>query len=160
MQTSGMEILHQLADLFIGAIPTVIMVFLFYFFLRPAFFKPIEYVLAERRARIEGAQREAENARKLTEEKRRERHHALQKIRSEIYAEQEGIRRAALDERAELTRQTRERANQHVRAEKQRIREELQSSRLQLEPGSHELAGEIVRLILERPAPRRTSPEA
>ena len=61
-----MEVLRQLGDLFVQAIPTAIIVFLFYLFLRWAFFTPIERVMAEREARTEGARAEAEAARSCT----------------------------------------------------------------------------------------------
>ncbi|MGB6198316.1 MAG: hypothetical protein WBF35_02090, partial [Candidatus Acidiferrales bacterium] len=55
-----MDLVHQLGELFLAALPTVVLVFLFYFFLRWSFFKPIERVLAERRTRTEGARRAAD----------------------------------------------------------------------------------------------------
>ena len=58
-----MEILNQLGDLFLAAVPTVIIVFLFYFFMRWSFFKPMERVLAERHKRAQGARVEAEASR-------------------------------------------------------------------------------------------------
>ena len=54
-----MEILHQLGELFLKAVPTVVIVFLFYFFMRWAFFGPIQHAMAERGARIDGARKEA-----------------------------------------------------------------------------------------------------
>ena len=54
-----MEILRQLGDLFLQAVPTVIIVFLFYLFMRRAFFTPIQKAMAERSAKIEGARAEA-----------------------------------------------------------------------------------------------------
>ena len=47
-----MDILHQLGALFLEAAPTVVIVFLFYFFMRWAFFTPIQKAMAERSARI------------------------------------------------------------------------------------------------------------
>jgi hypothetical protein len=41
-----MEILRQLGDLFLQAVPTVIIVFLFYVFMRWAFFTPIQKAMA------------------------------------------------------------------------------------------------------------------
>jgi len=57
------EILNQLGDLFLAAVPTVILVFLFYVFLRWSFFAPIERVLSERHKRAAGARQEAEASR-------------------------------------------------------------------------------------------------
>ena len=48
-------ILNQLGDLFLSAVPTVIIVLLFYFFMRWSFFGPIQRVLSERHKRAEGA---------------------------------------------------------------------------------------------------------
>ena len=58
-----MEIVNQLGELFLAAVPTVIIVFLFYLFMRWSFFKPMQRVLAERHKRAEGARTEAEASR-------------------------------------------------------------------------------------------------
>ena len=58
-----MEILHQLGELFLAAVPTAVFVLIFYFFLRWSFFGPITRVMAERHASIEGARRYAESVR-------------------------------------------------------------------------------------------------
>ncbi len=153
-----MEILHQLAELFLAAVPTVILVFLFYLFLRASFFKPLERVLAERAARTEGARREAQAAQLAAQEKFGVYHQALQRARAEIYSEQEAARRAALDERARLIRDSRHRANEEIRAAKDRIAKELASARAELERESPALAGEIARAILGQG--RAGAPEA
>ena len=54
-----MEILRQLRDLFIQSVPTIVIVLIFYYFLRWAFFGPILKAMAERAAKIEGARAEA-----------------------------------------------------------------------------------------------------
>jgi len=64
-----MDVLYQLADLFIQAIPTIVIVFLFYLFMRAAFFKPLARVMDEREKRTAGARLEAEQARAAAEEK-------------------------------------------------------------------------------------------
>src|SRR5207244_1337185 len=43
-----MEIVHQLGELFLQAVPTVLIVLLFYLFLRANFFKPLERVMTAR----------------------------------------------------------------------------------------------------------------
>jgi F-type H+-transporting ATPase subunit b len=154
-----MEILHQLGELFLQAVPTVLIVFLFYVFLRIGFFQPLERVLQERRARTEGARRAAESCRAAALEKDRAHREAMKKARAEIYAQQESARRTILEERASLIRAIRNRSNDEVRAAKEKIRADLASARAELELVSQALAGEIARAILERrpPAPRTTS---
>src|SRR6266568_3135179 len=105
-----MEILKQLGDLFLAAVPTAVFVFLFYLFLRWSFFGPIEGVVRERGRRIEGARREAEELRKTAREKSHAYQDALRKARAELFREQEAARRAALDERGASMRKSKWRA--------------------------------------------------
>ncbi len=153
-----MELLHQLGELFLQAVPTVVILFLFYLFLRANFFRPLERVLAERSARTEGARRTAEMSQAAAQEKLRAYQDALKKARTAIYAEQENARRSLLEERAALLRDTRNRSNDEVRAAKAKISAEVATARAELEKSSPALAGEIARVILERrpPAPPRT----
>jgi len=160
-----MELLHQLGELFLQAVPTVVILFLFYLFLRANFFRPLERVLAERSARTEGARRTAEMSQAAAQEKLRAYQDALKKARTAIYAEQENARRSLLEERAALLRDTRNRSNDEVRAAKAKISAEVATARAELEKSSPALAGEIARVILERrppapPTPPRTMSDA
>src|SRR5258707_13170063 len=51
---------HQLGELFLGAVPTVLILIVLYFILKSLFFKPLLAVMAEREKRTAGAQRAAE----------------------------------------------------------------------------------------------------
>jgi F0F1-type ATP synthase membrane subunit b/b' len=144
-----MEILKQLGDLFLAAVPTAIIVFLFYLFLRWSFFGPIERVVAERGRRIEGARREAEELRKTAHEKNRAYQEALRNARAELFREQEAARRVALDERGKAIQQARQLANEEVQSAKKRIRVEIEAARAELEITSTHLAEEIARTILQ-----------
>jgi F-type H+-transporting ATPase subunit b len=147
-----MELLHSLGQLFLGSVPTIVIVLLFYFFLRWAFFTPIEKAMAEREARIEGAKAEAAA---VEEEAKREMdsyRDALRRARSEIFTEQEAARREALENRAKLLKAMRVRAQEDVLLATQRIKTEFQAARAQVEREVPMLAGEIVRIILEKPS--------
>jgi F0F1-type ATP synthase membrane subunit b/b' len=146
-----MDILQQLGELFLQAVPTVIIVFLFYLFLRSAFFKPIEHALDERNRRIEGARAEAAAAQAAAKQELDAYNEALKKARGEIYLEQEASRQAALDERTKLLKAMRNRSQETVQTAKQRIAAELEAARAQLESQTPELASQIARIILERP---------
>lgn len=124
-----MEIVRQLGELFLQAVPTVILVFLFYLFLRANFFPQMEQVLAERAARTEGARQAAEAARAAA-------------------AQKEAARRLVLEERARLIREARERGQQEIRSAKQRVLEETAAARKELEAESSVLAEQIARLVL------------
>jgi F0F1-type ATP synthase membrane subunit b/b' len=148
-----MDILHQLGDLFLRALPTAIVVFLFYLFLRWAFFNPVEKAMAERAARIEGARAEAAKVEAEAKQELDDYHAALRRARGEIYAEQEAARQRALDDRAKLLKATRSRAQEEVAKVKQEIAANLESARAEVEQQTPALANEIARMILERPSP-------
>ncbi len=149
-----MEVFHQLGELFLQSVPTVVLVFLFYFLLRWSFFRPLERVLSERRARTEGARREAELSQAAAQERIRAYQEASRKARAALYAEQDAARRALLGDRLAQVRAARDRATQEIRAAKDTIAAELPSARGEMEAASQALAGEIARAILERrPSP-------
>jgi F-type H+-transporting ATPase subunit b len=149
-----MEIVHQLGELFLQAVPTVLIVFLFYLFLRANFFRPLARVMAERRERTIGAQLAAEASQAAAAEKVRAHQEALKKARSGIYAQQETARQKMLEERTARIRESRERASGEVRAAKERISGELAAACADLEMTSAQLGGEIARAILERRPPQ------
>jgi F0F1-type ATP synthase membrane subunit b/b' len=147
------EILNQLGELFLAAVPTIIFVFLFYFFLRWSFFTPIERVLAERHKRADGARQEAESIRVAVQEKLRAYQEALRKVRGEIFAEQESSRRLVLDERQNAVHAARLAAQKTSQAAKKSLAADMETALAQLEQSSGMLAGEIAEAILAgRPA--------
>jgi F-type H+-transporting ATPase subunit b len=151
-----MEILNQLGELFLAAVPTVILVFLFYAFLRWSFFLPITKVMAERKTRIEGALRDAESLRAAAQEKTRVYQETLRKTRGEIFTEQEAARRTVLDERAAMVQQARNVANEQIHTARTRIAAELEAARRDLESSGNELAEQIAHAVFNNaPVERR-----
>jgi F-type H+-transporting ATPase subunit b len=150
-----MEILQQLGELFLEALPTVFIVFLFYLFMRWAFFGPIQKAMAGRSARIEGARAEAARVEAEAKQELDAYNEALKKARAEIYAEQEAARQAVLEDRAKLLKAMRSRALEEVAAAKKKIATEFEAARAVLERQAPELAGQIARAILENPSPLR-----
>ena len=150
-----MEILHSIGELFLEAVPTIVVVLLFYFFLRWAFFGPIQKAMAERDARIAGARAEAAAVEAAAKQELDSYNEALRKARAEIYGEQEAARQAALDSRAKLLKSMRARALEDVTAAKRRIAADLESARAEVELQTPALASEIARMILEKPSPLR-----
>jgi F0F1-type ATP synthase membrane subunit b/b' len=150
-----MAILHQLAILFLDAVPTVILFLLFYAFMRSVFFKPLQKTMAERTARIEGARAEAAAVEAEAKHELDAYHEALRKARAEIFLQQENARQAALESRAKLLKAMRARAEEEVAAAKRRIAENFNESLAQVETETPELAKDIVRMILKSPEPTR-----
>jgi len=147
-----MEILHQLGEIFLDAVPTVVIFLLFYAFLRRAFFQPMQKAMAERSARIEGARREAAEVEAAARQELDAYNEAMKKARAEIYAQQEAARQAVLEERAKMLKELRARAQEKVDAAKREITAELAAARVEAERQAPILGGEIARMILGRPS--------
>ncbi len=151
---------HQLGELFLQAVPTVLIILLFYFILRAIFFKPLLAVMAEREARTAGAQKAAEAAQAAAAEKVKQYQEALKQARGQVYAEQEAARKKLLEERAAQLKEARSKATAEVNAAKERIAGELAAARREVEATVSQLSAEIARRILQAPRPGAPASEA
>jgi F-type H+-transporting ATPase subunit b len=144
-----MAIVHQLGELFLGAVPTVLLVLIFYFIMKSLFFKPLLAVMAEREARSIGAQKAAEAAQNAAAEKRKQYQDALKQARAKLYAEQEAERKKWLDERATVVKDARNNSRAEVSAAKERVAAELAAARRDVETGIPQLAAEIAARVMQ-----------
>jgi F-type H+-transporting ATPase subunit b len=147
-----MAIVHQLGELFLGAVPTALLILIFYFLMKSLFFKPLLAVMVERDARSVGAQKAAEAAQAAAAEKLKQYQDALKQERVKLYAEQEAARKKLLDERATMLKDVRAKSAAEVAIAKQRVAGELQAARRDLETSIPQLASEIASRILQSPA--------
>jgi F-type H+-transporting ATPase subunit b len=150
-------IVHQLGELFLQAVPTVLIILLFYIILRALFFKPLLAVMAERDARTVGAQKASEVAQAAAAEKVKQYQDALKQARGQVYAEQEATRKKLLDARAAQIKDARTRAAGEVSAAKSRVAAEFAAARREVEATVAQLSAEIARRILQTP-PRPGAP--
>lgn len=146
------EIARQLEQLFLEAVPTAIVVFFFYLFLRWSFFGPMARILAERRARIEGAQQAAQSTRVAAQEKVRAYREAIRNARAELFTEQEGVRRRAVEQRDAVVLAARRAAHEQVLAAKRELQLEVERAKATLEESSAALGLQIAETFL-RPGP-------
>ena len=144
-----MDIVHQLGELFLGAVPTVVLILVFYFILKSLFFNPLLAVMAEREARSIGAQKAAVAAQAAAAEKIKQYQDVLRHARAQLYAEQEATRKKWLEERAALLKVAHARSATEVAAAKQRVAAELAAARRDMEPGIAQLASEIATRVLQ-----------
>jgi len=145
----GMDIVHQLGGLFLGALPTVVLILIFYFILKSLFFKPLLAVMAEREARSIGARKAAEAAQAASADKVKQYLDALRQARAQVYTEQDAARKKLLDERAAQLKKARAKASAEVTAGKERVAAELAAARRDMEPGIAQLAAEIATRVLQ-----------
>lgn len=149
------QLLHRLEAIILGALPTAIIVFIFYLLLRWSFFRPLERVLSERERAIEGTRQAAAQLLAEAEAKTQQYESAIRQARVEIYQQRELARRQALDERMRILRETRERANQMIREAKMALLRDVEQAKKELEKESARLANDIARLLLAPAAASR-----
>jgi F0F1-type ATP synthase membrane subunit b/b' len=151
------EIVHQLGELFLQAVPTVLIVLVFYLILRALFFKPLLAVMAEREARTVGARKAAEAAEASAAEKVKQYQEALKKARVQVYAEQEAARKKLLDERSARLKEARIKESARIAGAKEQIAKELAEALREMHSSVTQLAMEIARRVLQMP-PRPSGP--
>jgi F-type H+-transporting ATPase subunit b len=145
------DLVHQIGELFLRAVPVALIVLILYFILRSIFFRPLLGVLAEREARTRGAQKSAEAAQAAAAEKIKQYQEALRLAKVKVYAEQEAERKKLLDERAALLKDARNKASAGVAKAKEGVDRELQAAKKEIAGSAAQLAAEIVRRVLQLP---------
>jgi F-type H+-transporting ATPase subunit b len=151
------DLVHQIGELFLRAVPVALIVLIFYLLLRSWFFRPILKVMAEREARTVGAQKAAETAQAAAWEKEKQYQEALKQAKARVYQDQEAERKKLLDERAAMLKETRTKATEEVGTAKQRVTREVAEAAKEIEASAVELAREIAGRVLRVP-PRPGSP--
>jgi len=147
-------------ELFFQVVPIVLILLVFYAVLRVLFFKPLLKVIAEREARTIGAQKAAEEAQKVASEKVKEYQEALKQARTEIYVEQEAVRKKVLDERAAQLKEARAKAAAMVNAERDRIATEVMAARREIGASITQFAALVARRVLQSTRPPATPRES
>jgi F-type H+-transporting ATPase subunit b len=130
----------------------LLMVGVMVFVLNRTLLKPINQILAERERQVEGRIREAQRLEAETEDKIRQYQAALREARSDGYRLLEKERAAALKEKDEQVRQSREQVSKAVAAEIESTRQQEQNVRTELESQAAAIGDLISSQILRRPA--------
>ena len=155
------DLVHQIGELFLRAVPVALIVLIFYLVLRSFFFRPILKVMAERETRTIGAQKAAEAAQAAATEKIKQYQEALKHAQAKVYQEQEAERKKLLDERAAMLKETRTKATEEVGMAKGRVAREVAEAAKEIEVKAVELAREIAgRVLRVPPAPGGPANEA
>jgi F-type H+-transporting ATPase subunit b len=146
------DLVHQIGELFLRAVPVALIVLILYFVLRSLFFKPILAVMAERDARTLGAQKAAEAAQSAAAEQVKQYAEALKQAKAKVYAEQEAERKKLLEARAAFLKDARSKASAEVGKAKERVAGELEAAKKEIEASASQLAAEIVARVLQVPS--------
>lgn len=149
----------QVYHLLVGAIPTMLVLVVFYAAARKLFFQPLLVTLEQRHLQSDGARREAARLTAAAQDREEAYQRAVLRIQNEIFAEQEAARRAALAERTETLQAARQRAAQRVLATKRQLAAELSALQAEIEQHSARLAEQLVQAIAGEPLTLPPRPE-
>jgi F-type H+-transporting ATPase subunit b len=142
------ETLRQLGGLLLGSIPTVIMLLLLYAIYTVVVHKPLARVLAERRAKTEGAIEKARADVAAAEARTAEHEQRLREARMALFKSQEARRQLALQARAAAVATARARAQEQVKQARAVLEHDKIQAQESLQAESARLAAEIVRSVL------------
>ena len=150
------QILNQLGGLVLGSVPTMIffilLVILYGFLVR----RPLDKILAERRARTTGAVEQAKGAIAAAEAETAVFEDKLRAAKSEIFNIRDQKLKQWNAERDATLEQTRARTQERVRTARTEIEQSAATARQQIESLSNALSEQVMRAVL----PAGISPEA
>jgi F-type H+-transporting ATPase subunit b len=142
------ETLRQLGGLLLGSIPTVVMLLLLYGIYTVVVHKPLARVLAERRAKTEGAIEKARADVAAAEARTAEYEQRLREARLAVFKSQEMRRQEATQARAAAVAAARTRAQEQVQEARAAMEHDKIAAQESLQAESTRLAAEIVRSVL------------
>ena len=146
------QILHQLGELLLKAVPTFLLVVFLHFYLKAIFFKPLEKVLQRRYEVTEGARKLADESLQRATAKAAEYEAAMRAARAEVYQAQEQVHKQLQELEAEQLLAARRSAEATVNEARQQIAKDVEAAKAALAAQSDSLATQIAETILRRSA--------
>ena len=143
------QILRQVGELLLGAVPTVVLLLLLYVVYHFLVHRPLERILEERRAKTSGAIERARADVAAAEAKTTEYENRLREAKLAIFRMQETRRKEAQAARAAAVAEARERASAQVKQSLESIASDIATAKVTLQTESERLANEIIHTILK-----------
>ena len=142
------QTLHQLGELLLAAIPTVVLLLVLFGLYRVLVAGPLGRILEERYARTEGAQHQARSDIEAAEARTAEYVQRIREARAAMFKAMESRHQLAIQARAAAAAQARAAADARIKQAKQEIEQEMVAARDGLQEESERLATEIIHAIL------------
>jgi F-type H+-transporting ATPase subunit b len=149
-------ILYQLGELVLGSVPTMILFILLVAAYGLLVRRPLDRVLAERRARTSGAEESARGAIAAAEAETSAYEEKLRSARAEIFAARDQKLKQWNAERDAALAQVRETTQERIRGARQEIEKSAQEARLHIVSVSDELSSRILSAVLPAGVRRTT----
>jgi F-type H+-transporting ATPase subunit b len=142
------QILNQLGELVLGSVPTIILFILLVAAYGMLVRRPLDRVLAERRARTSGAMEQARSAIAAAESETAAYEEKLRAARAAIFQARDQKLKQWNAERDAALAQVRQQTQEHVRGARQEIEKSAQEARLHIVSVSDELSSRILSAVL------------
>jgi F-type H+-transporting ATPase subunit b len=142
------QILRQLGELLLGAVPTILVLAVLYVLYSLLVYRPLTAVLAERRARTQGAMEKARADIAAAEARTADYEQRLREARQKIFKNQEARRQQNTQSRSQAVQEARTRAQEQVKQARAAIEEDKQQAMSKLQSDAARLASDIVRTVL------------
>jgi F-type H+-transporting ATPase subunit b len=142
------QILNQLGELVLGSVPTMILFILLVAAYGLLVRRPLDRVLAERRARTSGAVEQARSAIAAAEAETKAYEDKLRAAKAEIFQARDQKLKQWNAEREAALAQVREHMQERVRGARQEIEQSSQQARLQIVALSDDLSSRILDAVL------------
>jgi F-type H+-transporting ATPase subunit b len=142
------EILNQLGELVLGSVPTMVLFILLVIAYGLLVRRPLDRILAERRARTTGAVEQARGAIAAAEAETTAYEDKLRNARAAIFQAREEKLKQWGAERESAIEQVRQATQERIRAAKQDIEQSAATARQQIEGMSAELSSRILGAVL------------
>jgi F-type H+-transporting ATPase subunit b len=143
-----MEILHQIGELVLGSVPTIVLFLLSIALYRWLVYNPLHRVLDKRRELTTGAMEQARQAITTVESKTAEYEGRLRLARNGIQLAREHRKQQWGVERDEILGAARERAQLKVRTAKLELEQDSHEARVTIEQASAGLADRVLEAVL------------
>lgn len=143
------QTLHQLGELLLGSVPTVILLALLYALYTAIVHKPLRRVLEERRSKTEGAVEKSKADIAAADARTSEYEQKLREARAAVFRAQESKRQAVVQARANAVNEARAKAHAQVQAAKVDIESDRAAAQNGLQGEAGALAQEIMRRVLQ-----------
>jgi F-type H+-transporting ATPase subunit b len=144
------ETLHQLGGLLLGSIPTIFLFLLLVILYQILVYGPLTKVLAERRARTDGAIEQANAATAAAAAKTQEYEAQLRAARSKIFQARQQQQQQWSRERDAALAEAHEAAQRQLEEAKSAMQMQTNAAHRTMESSIDELAGEILKAILPK----------
>ena len=142
------QILNQLGELVLGSVPTIILFIALVVAYGLLVRRPLDKVLAERRARTSGAVEQAKGAIAAAEAETSVYEDKLRAAKNEIFKARDLKLKQWNAERDAALEQVRQAAQDQIRSARQEIEQSAAAARVQIEGLSSELSAQILKAVL------------